>query len=67
MTDVELVERAAEAEARGGRVTWTVDPHCRDHGCLLCRGAALWQTLNGLRGLRLVSPTTGQRQGGERE
>lgn len=63
MTDVELVERAAEAEARAGRVTWAVNPEC-DPGCALCRGAALWQTLDGLRGLRLVSPTTGQRQGG---
>lgn len=62
MTDVELMERTAEAEARGGRVMWAVNPECVDPGCPLCRGPALWQTLNGLRGLRLVSPTTGQRQ-----
>lgn len=61
MTDVELVERA---EQLGGE--WWRQP-CRspsDSGCRGCRGAALWQALDGLRGLRIVSPTTGQRQGG---
>ena len=58
MTDVELVERA---EQLGGvaRLSWGDEDDCAG-----CRGAALWQTLDGLRGLRLVSPTTGQRRGG---
>lgn len=64
MTDVELVERAERlGERRWRQPCWET----YDSGCQGCRGAALWQTLDGLRGLRLVSPTTGQRQGGDRE
>lgn len=64
MTDVELVERA-ERSLKGGFRVVPIGWSCTGSGrCHVCRGAALWQTLDGLRGLRLVSPTTGQRQGG---
>ena len=62
-SDVELVERA-ERLGDSFRTVGGIPSDPCPAGCISCRGAALWQTLDGLRGLRLVSPTTGQRQGG---
>lgn len=67
MSDVELVERAERLGDSFRTVGGIFPSDPCPTGCISCRGAALWQALDGLRGLALVSRTTGQRQGGERE
>lgn len=62
MTDVELVKRAELSAEWRRPCSERPDSWCRG-----CRGACLWQTLDGLRWLRLVCSTTGQRRGGDRE